>query len=219
MLATSVTTCAAFVACAVSPIWDIQCFGVVVSAVMVFADYLLVITFLPAACIVGRGTSRNSARTAARRSASSPHRSAPRRRLTTRWTRCDRRTRRSLDLLSSAFYGSALRRLRHQGQDTHYLAICCYTDQLHGRLEPVARAATSATDWFVSDHPYTLHDKATKYKFLEEANGREGECAWLVAGIDNKEPWELTGGAHPACIEDLLRRDARRQELHRLGEL
>ena len=35
MLATSVTTCAAFVACAVSPIWDIQCFGVV-SAVMVF---------------------------------------------------------------------------------------------------------------------------------------------------------------------------------------
>merc|ERR1719478_719408 len=44
MLATSV-------ACAVSPIWDIQCFGVV-AAVMVFADYLLVITFLPAACIV-----------------------------------------------------------------------------------------------------------------------------------------------------------------------
>ena len=61
--------------------------------------------------------------------------------------------------------------------------------------------ATSATDWFVSDHPYTLHDKATKYKFLEERTD-EKESSWLVAGISADNPWELTGGAHPACIED-----------------
>ena len=47
MLATSFTTCAAFAACAISPIWDIKCFGVV-NACMVLADYLLVITWMPA---------------------------------------------------------------------------------------------------------------------------------------------------------------------------
>ena len=54
--------------------------------------------------------------------------------------------------------------------------------------------ATSATDWFVSDHPYTLHDKATKYKFLEERTDEKG-VEWLVAGISPDNPWELTGGA------------------------
>ena len=51
MLATSLTTCAAFAACAFTPIWDISCFGVV-NGVMVLCDYLLVITWLPAAIII-----------------------------------------------------------------------------------------------------------------------------------------------------------------------
>jgi len=51
MLATSLTTCAAFASCAVSPIWDIAAFGCV-AATMILADYLLVITWLPAAMIV-----------------------------------------------------------------------------------------------------------------------------------------------------------------------
>ena len=42
---------AAFAACAVSPIWDIACFGCIAS-VMIFCDYILVITWLPAAIIV-----------------------------------------------------------------------------------------------------------------------------------------------------------------------
>ena len=113
MLATSVTTCAAFVACAVSPIWDIQCFGVV-SAVMVFADYLLVITFLPAACIVReQGTSRNGARTASR------HRWVPRRRPTIKWMRCGRRTRKPLHLWRG-LYGEPFADFVIKGKNTPY---------------------------------------------------------------------------------------------------
>ncbi|KAJ1448385.1 hypothetical protein M885DRAFT_147143 [Pelagophyceae sp. CCMP2097] len=51
MFATSLTTSAAFFSCAASVIWDIKCFGVV-NGVMVVADFLLVITWLPAAIIV-----------------------------------------------------------------------------------------------------------------------------------------------------------------------
>mmetsp|Transcript_10211 Transcript_10211/g.18721 ORF Transcript_10211/g.18721 Transcript_10211/m.18721 type:complete len:559 (-) Transcript_10211:27-1703(-) len=51
MLATSFTTAAAFASCAISPIWDISCFGCVTAA-MIIADYILVITWLPAALIV-----------------------------------------------------------------------------------------------------------------------------------------------------------------------
>jgi hypothetical protein len=51
MLATSFTTAAAFASCAISPIWDISCFGCVAAA-MIIADYILVITWLPAALIV-----------------------------------------------------------------------------------------------------------------------------------------------------------------------
>ena len=51
MLATSLTTFAAFSVCALSPIWDIKCFGVV-NAGMLLADYVMVITWLSAAIIV-----------------------------------------------------------------------------------------------------------------------------------------------------------------------
>jgi len=51
MLATSLTTCLAFLGCAISQIWDIRCFGVV-NGMMVLFDYLLVITWFPAAVIV-----------------------------------------------------------------------------------------------------------------------------------------------------------------------
>ena len=51
MLATSLTTFVAFSACGFSPIWDIRCFGIV-NGVMVLADYLLVITWLPAAVVI-----------------------------------------------------------------------------------------------------------------------------------------------------------------------
>ena len=51
MLATSLTTCAAFAACAVSVIWDVAGFGIVAS-VCIACDYLLVISWLAAAIIV-----------------------------------------------------------------------------------------------------------------------------------------------------------------------
>ena len=51
MLATSLTTCAAFAACAFSVIWDIQGFGIVAS-VCIACDYFLVITWLAAAVVV-----------------------------------------------------------------------------------------------------------------------------------------------------------------------
>lgn len=51
MLATSITTTLAFLGCATSQIWDIRCFGVV-NGMMVLFDYLLVITWFPAAVIV-----------------------------------------------------------------------------------------------------------------------------------------------------------------------
>ena len=51
MLATSLTTCLAFLGCAISQIWDIRCFGVV-NGMMVLFDYLLVITWFPAAVVV-----------------------------------------------------------------------------------------------------------------------------------------------------------------------
>ena len=51
MLATSLTTAAAFASCAVSVIWDIGCFGVV-AASMIVANYLLCITWLPAALVI-----------------------------------------------------------------------------------------------------------------------------------------------------------------------
>jgi len=51
MLATSLTTTLAFLGCAISQIWDIRCFGVV-NGMMVIFDYLLVITWFPAAVIV-----------------------------------------------------------------------------------------------------------------------------------------------------------------------
>jgi hypothetical protein len=51
MLATSLTTCAAFAACASSVIWDVAGFGIV-AAVCIACDYLLVISWLAAAIIV-----------------------------------------------------------------------------------------------------------------------------------------------------------------------
>ena len=51
MLATSLTTTLAFLGCATSQIWDIRCFGVV-NGTMVLFDYLLVITWFPAAVVI-----------------------------------------------------------------------------------------------------------------------------------------------------------------------
>jgi hypothetical protein len=51
MLATSVTTSLAFAGCATSRIWDIRCFGVV-NGFMVFFNYILVITWFPAAVCI-----------------------------------------------------------------------------------------------------------------------------------------------------------------------
>lgn len=50
MLSTSVTTTLAFGACAFSEIWDMRCFGVV-NGFMVLADFVLVITWFPAAVV------------------------------------------------------------------------------------------------------------------------------------------------------------------------
>jgi len=51
MLTTSLTTCFAFAGCAFSEIWDIRCFGVV-NGFMVLANYILIITWFPAAVMV-----------------------------------------------------------------------------------------------------------------------------------------------------------------------
>jgi hypothetical protein len=51
MFTTSFTTCLAFAGCALSEIWDIRCFGVV-NGFMVFFNFLLVITFFPAAMLL-----------------------------------------------------------------------------------------------------------------------------------------------------------------------
>mmetsp|Transcript_31035 Transcript_31035/g.42030 ORF Transcript_31035/g.42030 Transcript_31035/m.42030 type:complete len:1162 (-) Transcript_31035:162-3647(-) len=51
MLATSLTTVAAFTSCAATTIWDIAAFGCV-AAVMIACDYILVITWLPSAMII-----------------------------------------------------------------------------------------------------------------------------------------------------------------------
>ena len=77
--------------------------------------------------------------------------------------------------------------------------------------------ATSATDWFVSDHPYTLHDKATKYKFLEE---RTDEKEFVARRRHRqRRPLGADGRRAPGVHRERLRRDAGRQELHGLGEL
>lgn len=198
MLATSVTTCAAFVACAVSPIWDIQCFGVV-SAVMVLADYLLVITFLPAAIIVreryfptqvkecpGSCLKRSASIGAAPSSdkvdeVQKPKVSKPR--------------------LVERFYGGVFADfiIKYRIHLTALFASILLSSLIIWNLLLVR--ATTTTNWFKSDHPYTQHDKMTKYKFLADRDDGK-ETSWLVAGVNTEDPWALTGGAHPACIEN-----------------
>jgi hypothetical protein len=198
MLATSVTTCAAFVACAVSPIWDIQCFGVV-SAVMVFADYLLVITFLPAACIVReRYFPQRCKDCCTKNCVSAPVGAAP-----SSDDKVDevRPPDAKQPRFVERFYGGPFADFVIKGKIPLTVLFCSILVSSMIVWNLLLVRATSATDWFVSDHPYTLHDKATKYKFLEERTD-EKESSWLVAGIHTTDPWELTGGAHPACIED-----------------
>jgi len=198
MLATSVTTCAAFVACAVSPIWDIQCFGVV-SAVMVFADYLLVITFLPAACIVRERYFPQQCKDCGTKAClkSSPVGAAP-----SSDDKVDevRPPDAKKPRLVERFYGGPFADFIIKGKIPLTILFCGILVSSMIVWNLLLVRATSATDWFVSDHPFTLHDKATKYKFLEERTD-EKESSWLVAGISEDDPWALTGGAHPACVE------------------
>ena len=198
MLATSATTCAAFVACAVSPIWDIQCFGVV-AAVMVFADYLLVITFLPAACIVRERyfpqQCKDCGTTACLKS--SPVGAAP-----SSDDKVDevRPPDAKKPRLVERFYGGPFADFIIKGRIPITLLFVAILISSMIVWNLLLVRATSALDWFTSDHPFTLHGKATKYKFLEERTD-EKESNWLVAGIREDDPWALTGGAHPACVE------------------
>ena len=51
MLVTSLTTCAAFVATAFTPLQDVQSFGIF-TAIVIWVDYMQVITWFPCAVVV-----------------------------------------------------------------------------------------------------------------------------------------------------------------------
>ena len=207
MLATSVTTCAAFGACGFSAIWDIRCFGVV-AGVMVLADYLLVITFLPAAIITrekyfparlkscGRAPKN---RTAAVHAVTDAPADAPAPAPALAATATPPRAPDAR--MVEKFYGGPLadfilnrRRELLVFFACLFVASTCVWTQL---LFP----ASEALDFFDKKHVFTQFLKARKHKFLSD-RGEEKWSNWLVAGVDSDDPWKMDKDAHPACVED-----------------
>ena len=182
-----------------SPIWDIQCFGVV-SAVMVFADYLLVITFLPAACIVPgkvlpatvQGLLHEELRLGTGRC---------RRRLTIKWTRCGRRDAKAPRFVEM-FYGGPFADFVIKGKIPLTVLFCLILVSSDGRLEPAAGAGHLGHGLVRLGPP--LHAARQGHEVqVPRGSGRtrRSRVGWSPA-FQQTDPWELTGGAHPACIED-----------------
>ena len=198
MLATSFTTWAAFTACAFSAIWDIRCFGVV-SGVMVLADYVLVITFLPAAIIVREkyfcGCCRWSCCFPKQAVAVTPAESPPAPEKGAAYVVPD--GARLVEKVYGGVFADAIIKF-HKPLIAIFLAIfVAATGVWTTTLVP----ATDALDFFDKQHVYTQHTKTLREKFLtDRADEKPGN--FLVAGVDEADPWEMDDGSHPACVEE-----------------
>ena len=198
MLATSFTTWAAFTACAFSAIWDIRCFGVV-SGVMVLADYVLVITFLPAAIIVREkyfcGCCRWSCCFPKQAAAVTPAESPQAPEKGAAYVVPD--GARLVEKVYGGVFADAIIKF-HKPLIAIFIAIFVAATAIWTTtLVP----ATDALDFFDKQHVYTQHTKALREKFLtDRADEKPGN--FLVAGVDEADPWEMDDGSHPACVEE-----------------